>query len=106
MAEFLGLPPHMVAALPPADPGAAFAVSGFAGLPPHGHPSTGRQCLYVNGHLVKDALVTRWVLAGSGRGHNSRGIECCQQSRVTGDASLHPFSSCSAACAARLLAGW
>ena len=50
VADFLGHPAQLVAAVPPA-PGAvaAFAVDGFAVLPPHGHPSASRQCVYVNG---------------------------------------------------------
>lgn len=58
MAEFLGRPPQLVAALQPA-PAAAFAVSGYAALPPYGQPGTNRQCIYINGCWVKAPLVAR-----------------------------------------------
>lgn len=61
MAEFLGQPQQLVAAVQPAADGAAFAVRGFAVLPPHGYPSTGRQAIYVNGRPVKAAAVARRV---------------------------------------------
>lgn len=61
MAEFLGQPQQLVAAVQPAADGAAFAVRGFAVLPPHGYPSTGRQAIFVNGRPIKAAPVTRHV---------------------------------------------
>lgn len=59
VAEFLGQPPQLLASLQPAADGAAFAVRGFAVLPPHGYPSRDRQGIYVNGRPVKAALVAR-----------------------------------------------
>lgn len=58
MAEFLGQTPQLVAALQPA-PAAAFAVSGYAALPPYGQPGTNRQCIYINGRWVKAPRVAR-----------------------------------------------
>lgn len=61
VTEFLGRPPQLVAVLQPA-PAAAFAISGYAALPPYGQPGTDRQCIYVNGRWVKAAPLARWVL--------------------------------------------
>ena len=63
VADFLGQPPQLVAALPPVPGGAAaFAVYGYAVLPPHGHPNASRQCVHVNGRWVKAPPVSKWVL--------------------------------------------
>lgn len=58
VAEFLGHPPELAPAVRPV-PGAAFAVSGFAALPPHGHPNISMQCVYVNGRWVKAGPLAR-----------------------------------------------
>jgi hypothetical protein len=64
VADFLGQPTQLVAAVPPVPgaAGAAFALDGYAVLPPHGHPNASRQCVYVNGLWVKAPPISKWVL--------------------------------------------
>ena len=64
VADCMGHPPQLVAAVPPV-PGAAAAfavVGGYAVLPPHGHPNASRQCVHVNGRWVKAPPVSKCVL--------------------------------------------
>eukprot|EP00887_Chlorella_sp_A99_P007462 scaffold2.g7462.t1 len=60
-AQALGQPSADTLALVSPTPGAAIAVSGYATLPPHGAPNTGRQHIYVNGHCVRAAPICRMV---------------------------------------------
>lgn len=63
LADFLGQPVGQLAKVAPI-PGAPHMVSGYAVLPPHGHPSAARQCVYLNGRWVKAVPVAKWVLGG------------------------------------------
>ncbi|KAL4436600.1 hypothetical protein ABPG75_003739 [Micractinium tetrahymenae] len=60
IAEFLGQPAEEIARVAPVS-GASYAISGYAALPPHGHPSSSRQCLYLNGRWVKAPPIAKLV---------------------------------------------
>ena len=57
VADFLGHPPDWVAVVPPTACG-LFTITGYAVLPPYGHPNTSRQAVYVNGRWAKAAPIS------------------------------------------------